>query len=101
MLAAAEKLSYSPDANAQAMARGHTTTLGLIVHDIADPYFSATNTWLGNPAAQGHCGAALKDNPRAAVLLVPGAPHTLLNLPAARMATAGFLAGLARTGRQP
>lgn len=41
VLAAAEKLSYSPDANAQAMARGHTTTLGLIVHDIADPYFSA------------------------------------------------------------
>jgi dienelactone hydrolase len=60
-----------------------------------DPYFSATNTWLGNPAAQGHCGAALKDNPRAAVLLVPGAPHTLLNLPAARAATAGFLSQLA------
>ena len=39
----------------------------------------------------GHCGAALKDNPRAAVVLVPDAPHTLLNLPAARVATAGFL----------
>jgi len=41
VLAAAERLHYSPDANAQAMARGRTTTIGLIVHDIADPYFSS------------------------------------------------------------
>lgn len=41
VLAAAARLGYSPDANAQAMARGRTTTLGLIVHDIADPYFSS------------------------------------------------------------
>ena len=39
--AAAEHLQYVPDANAQAMARGRTTSLGLIVHDIADPYFSS------------------------------------------------------------
>ncbi|MBL8361187.1 MAG: alpha/beta hydrolase [Rubrivivax sp.] len=57
-----------------------------------DPFFSRSNAWLGNADAQGHCGAALKDNPRAAVVLVPGAPQTLLNLPAARHATAGFLA---------
>ena len=56
-----------------------------------DPFFSRANAWLGNAAASGHCGAALKDNPRAAVVLVPDAPHTLLNLPAARVATAGFL----------
>ncbi|QOR70093.1 LacI family DNA-binding transcriptional regulator [Ruania alkalisoli] len=41
VLAAAARLGYSPDANAQAMARGRTSTLGLIVHDIADPYFSS------------------------------------------------------------
>lgn len=41
VLAAAARLRYSPDANAQAMARGRTTTMGLIVHDIADPYFSS------------------------------------------------------------
>jgi len=41
VLAAAERLRYFPDANAQAMARGRTTSLGLIVHDIADPYFSS------------------------------------------------------------
>ncbi|WP_444664509.1 LacI family DNA-binding transcriptional regulator [Cellulomonas sp. CW35] len=40
VLAAAERLRYSPDANAQAMARGRTTSVGLVVHDIADPYFS-------------------------------------------------------------
>jgi len=39
--AAAERLRYVPDANAQAMARGRTTSIGLIVHDIADPYFSS------------------------------------------------------------
>jgi LacI family transcriptional regulator len=41
VLAAAERLRYVPDANAQAMARGRTTALGLIVDDIADPYFSS------------------------------------------------------------
>ena len=41
VLATAERLRYFPDANAQAMARGQTTSLGLIVHDIADPYFSS------------------------------------------------------------
>src|SRR4051794_26406 len=37
---AAEELNYSPNAHAQAMARGHTNVVGLIVSDIADPYFS-------------------------------------------------------------
>lgn len=68
----------------------------LNVISATDPFFSRSNTWLGNPQAEGHCGAALKDNPRAAVLLVPNAPHTLLNLPAVRSATAGFLALLGK-----
>ncbi len=63
----------------------------LNVISASDPFFSPSNTWLGNAQAQGHCAAALKDNPQAAVLLVPNAPHTLLNLPATRSATAGFL----------
>jgi LacI family transcriptional regulator len=41
VLRAARELDYSPNAQAQAMARGRTATLGLVVHDIADPYFSA------------------------------------------------------------
>ncbi|GIG30154.1 LacI family DNA-binding transcriptional regulator [Cellulomonas marina] len=40
VVAAAAELRYAPDANAQAMARGATTSVGLVVHDIADPYFS-------------------------------------------------------------
>lgn len=64
--------------------------LNVISH--VDPFFSRSNAWLGNADAVGHCGAALKGLPKAAVLLVPDAPHTLLNLPAARHAVAGFLA---------
>lgn len=41
VLAAAEKLNYSANAQAQAMARGRTNVVGLLVHDIADPYFSS------------------------------------------------------------
>jgi LacI family transcriptional regulator len=39
--AAAAELNYSPNANAQAVVRGTTTTVGLIVHDIADPSAAA------------------------------------------------------------
>jgi LacI family transcriptional regulator len=40
VLAAAAKLDYSPNLSAQAVARGTTTTVALVVADIADPYFS-------------------------------------------------------------
>ena len=40
VLAAAQALNYVADAQAQAMARGRTNVVGLLVHDIADPYFS-------------------------------------------------------------
>lgn len=63
----------------------------LNVISATDPFFSPSNAWLGNPAARGHCGEALKDHKRATITLIPGAPHTLLNLPAARAAAAGFL----------
>lgn len=63
----------------------------LNVISATDPFFSPTNPWLGNPAAKGHCGDALKEHKRATITLIPGAPHTLLNLPAARAAVTGFL----------
>lgn len=56
-----------------------------------DPFFSRSNSWLGNAEAAGHCGPALKGMPKAAVVLVPDAPHTLMNFPAARHAVSGFL----------
>ena len=68
----------------------------LNVVSLTDPFFSRTNPWLDNDKAKGHCGEALKGMPGAAVALIPDAPHTLLNLPAVRYATAGFLAALPR-----
>lgn len=62
-----------------------------------DIYFSRSNSWLGNDAAEGHCGAALKDNKVSSVVLIPGAPHTLFNVPQARQPIEGFL----RTQLQP
>lgn len=41
VLASAGQLRYTPNAHAQALARATSTTVGLIVHDISDAYFSA------------------------------------------------------------
>jgi len=40
VLKSATRLSYAVNTHAQAMARGRANIVGLIVHDIADPYFS-------------------------------------------------------------
>ena len=40
VLAAAKRLNYKPNYAAQAVARGTTSTVGLLVGDVADPYFS-------------------------------------------------------------
>lgn len=40
VLAAARELRYTANGPAQAMARGHSNTVGLLVADIADPYFT-------------------------------------------------------------
>ena len=66
----------------------------LNVMSSTDVFFSPSNAWLGNNAAKGYCGDALKDNKQAVIVLIPGAPHTLLNLPATRNATAGFVRDL-------
>ncbi|GAA3740525.1 LacI family DNA-binding transcriptional regulator [Salinactinospora qingdaonensis] len=39
--ASAHELGYLPNASAQTLARNTSTLVGLIVHDIADPYFSS------------------------------------------------------------
>ncbi len=56
-----------------------------------DKYFSLKNEFIGNDAATGNCAGALAENESAEVLLIPDAPHTLINLPAARSATLGWL----------
>nr|WP_218885538.1 LacI family DNA-binding transcriptional regulator [Kineococcus aurantiacus] len=50
--AAAARLDYSANAQAQAMARGRSDVVGLVVHDIADPYFSSLAAGVMN-AAEG------------------------------------------------
>ena len=41
VLAAAARLSYTPNPHARALARSASDIVGLVVHDIADPYFSS------------------------------------------------------------
>lgn len=41
VVAAAERLGYTPNLSAQAIAKGSTSTVALVVSDIADPYFSS------------------------------------------------------------
>jgi LacI family transcriptional regulator len=41
VLAAAAKLNYTPNTSAQAVAKGSTRTVALLVADIVDPYFSS------------------------------------------------------------
>ena len=48
---AAEELGYVPNAQAQALARSTTGLLGLVVHDISDPYFSAIASGVQRAAA--------------------------------------------------
>jgi LacI family transcriptional regulator len=40
VLAAAQELSYVPNAQAQALARSSSSIVGVLVHDMSDPYFS-------------------------------------------------------------
>lgn len=40
VLAAVAELDYVPNAHAQALARSNSATVGVIVHDVSDPYFS-------------------------------------------------------------
>ncbi|MGA8117361.1 MAG: LacI family DNA-binding transcriptional regulator [Actinocatenispora sp.] len=41
VLAAATELRYTPNAHAQALAGNRTASVGLILHDVSDPYFAA------------------------------------------------------------
>jgi LacI family transcriptional regulator len=40
VLAAAQELEYVPNAHAQALVRARSSTVGVIVHDVSDSYFS-------------------------------------------------------------
>ncbi|BAM92752.1 conserved hypothetical protein, alpha/beta-hydrolases domain [Bradyrhizobium oligotrophicum S58] len=59
-----------------------------------DPYFSAANPWNKDRAVTGSCAAALKDDPKAEVLVIDADVHTILNRPEVRERTASFLRGV-------
>lgn len=109
--AAAAALGYTVNAPAQAMARGTSTTVGLVVHDIADPYAAAIasgvmtaaadngllvsiSSTASNPALESrHLHALLQQRARAVILA--GSRFTD---PQANAATAAVTAAIAATG---
>jgi LacI family transcriptional regulator len=55
VIAAAHELNYVPNAQAKALARAASTTIGLVVHDVSDPYFSEIARGVLRAASdQGH-----------------------------------------------
>ncbi len=52
VLQAAERLQYTANVPAQAMARGRGNVVGLLVHDIVDPYFSSIASGVMRVAAR-------------------------------------------------
>ncbi|WP_219463694.1 LacI family DNA-binding transcriptional regulator [Nonomuraea rhizosphaerae] len=50
--AAAAQLAYTPNAHAQALARASNETVGVICHDVSDPYFSGIARGIMRAAAQ-------------------------------------------------
>lgn len=95
------RLIYAWSCEDNYMVTAHRTGIAptqpvLNVISSTDPFFSPSNSYLGAPQAAGHCGRTLAQHKAATVVLIAGAPHTLLNLPSARHSTAGFLRDLLR-----
>ncbi|WP_262401704.1 LacI family DNA-binding transcriptional regulator, partial [Actinomadura sp. CNU-125] len=52
VLAAAASLRYTPNAHAQALASASSTSVGVICHDVSDPYFAAVARGVMTTAAE-------------------------------------------------
>jgi LacI family transcriptional regulator len=52
VLAAVDELQYVPNAHAQLLARSHRSAVGVIVHDVSDPYFAEITRGLQRVATQ-------------------------------------------------
>ena len=63
----------------------------LNVMSLSDKYFSKANAYLDNDDALGYAREALQNNANASIVLLPQAPHTLLNLPQTRAAAVEIL----------
>ena len=86
--------SWSCEENYFVETPGNVFTEGepvLAVMSLTDKFFGTGNGYLDNPKAFGYPHEALKDNANASIVLLPQAPHTLLNLPQAHGAIETFL----------
>ncbi|MDD7960815.1 LacI family DNA-binding transcriptional regulator [Microbacterium thalli] len=61
VIAAARELNYRPNRHAQTMVRGRTTTIGLILEDLANPYFAELASALSRAAAERDWSVLLCD----------------------------------------
>ncbi|MEV5976351.1 LacI family DNA-binding transcriptional regulator [Streptomyces sp. NPDC052114] len=52
VLAAADRLGYIPNAHAQALASASNNTVGVVCHDVGDPYFAAIASGVTAAAAE-------------------------------------------------
>ena len=52
VLAAVDELQFVPNANAQQLARAHRSAVGVIVHDVSDPYFAEITRGLQRVATE-------------------------------------------------
>jgi len=52
VLAAANELNYRPNRSAQSMVQGRTTTIGLVLEDLSNPYFAELASALTRVAAE-------------------------------------------------
>ncbi|OQO89350.1 LacI family transcriptional regulator [Saccharomonospora piscinae] len=53
VLAAAQELAYTPNAHAQALAGATHRTVGVVCHDVSDPYFAAIARGVMRAAGEG------------------------------------------------
>ncbi|MCK2242055.1 MULTISPECIES: LacI family DNA-binding transcriptional regulator [unclassified Crossiella] len=94
VLSTARSLGYLPNASAQALARNSSVLVGLVVHDIADPYFSSIAAGVTKVAEENGLIVVLGTTNRD-----PGRELALLSTLRAHRARAIVLAGTRTTDR--
>ncbi|MFC8303184.1 LacI family DNA-binding transcriptional regulator [Specibacter sp. NPDC057265] len=92
---AADSLGYVPNATAQGLVKASSGLIGLIVHDIADPYFSAIAHGVQETARERHKMVLLATTDG-----TPGDEHTAVAAFAARRADSIVIAGSRSTRRE-
>ncbi len=95
-MAEAARMIFSWSCEDNYFVKAHATNIPperpvLNIMSADDKYFGRSSPYLGNPHAEGHAARALAASRDASVVLLPGAPHTLFNEPAAQSLIDAFL----------